>query len=193
VTKTSGRWEQNLSYGSGPRAPTGIDSSSREFGVVLVWRKGREAEETAAGLRTCDGPGRPDRWERGARDTRRVLTRSLAAPCFGSIRAPASAGGPLRQAGSLGRCASERANATIRSPQPTAPGIWAYLVVADAGWEGSTSVVPLSSTSAPHHRIYRNNPPGHIYTEYMSMACVGSFFFQLVLFASWLIVVFFRT
>jgi len=50
---------------------------------------------------------------------------------------------------------------------------------------------PRSGTSPPHHRIYRNNPPGHTYTEYMSMACVGSFFFLLVLFASWLIVVFF--
>lgn len=161
VTKTSGRWEQNRSYGSGPRAPTGIDSSSREFGVVLLWRQDGRPRKPRLGFVRATGRGAQIAGS-GERGTHGESSRARSRPpCFGPIRALASAGGPLRQAGSLGRRASERTRRLVRRSRPHRGSghIWQWQTL---DGRVARAWAPRSGTSPPHHRIYPNNPPGHI-------------------------------
>lgn len=184
---------RKTAHGSGPRAPTGIHSSSCEFGVrLLVWRQGRETQETAAGDWTTYVRRAPQIAGSGEWGTHGETSRARSRPpCFGCILPPASAGGPLRQAQtgmhpgcwepSLGRArqrAGEREDSSAGHLGISGSGRHSIVGGVARAW------APRSGTSPPHHRSYWNTPPDHIswYTCTSLSSCfcrwVNCYFFQ---------------
>ena len=130
VTKTSGRWEAKPPMDPHlGRPPVSINTSRSRIRSRLLWRQGRETQETAAAAAGVapqiagSGEGhtsRPHALARGARH------RALAPP------------GHCQPAGTHERASERARDDSSTSACCPGPSIWAYLAVADTG--RSTSV-----------------------------------------------------